>query len=73
MSKRIAIMDEVRDMILKSNMNNEQKKEFRDIILNSGEDSYVLTNEGDTCDITVNLSKLNIDSLLLIYDAIVNL
>jgi hypothetical protein len=73
MSKRIAIMDEVRDMILKSNMNNEQKKEFRDIILNSGEDSYVLTNEGDTCDITVNLTKLNIDSLLLIYDAIVNL
>lgn len=69
----MAIMDEVRDMILKSNMNNEQKKEFRDIVLNEGGDSYVLTNEGDTCDITVNLSKLSIDSLLLIYDVMVNL
>ena len=66
-----SILYSLKDLMEKSNLSGDQKSSIKKIIcLNSADSFYIQNENSEYIDLTVDLTKLNLDSLFQIYDVI---
>lgn len=66
-----SILYSLKDLMEKSNLSGDQKSNIKKIIcLNSADSFYIQNENSEYIDLTVDLTKLNLDSLFQIYDVI---